>query len=138
MRCTNLQYAVFCRTIKYTCFAHRYKKNYNNASMKQHKALRLQIFPCSNKLYKKQNNQQSKLQNLTVNYDAIGAGFHKVQVQRTWWTVIQKNLIRIQFESHYLTGHCVICSRDQNCVQVTSLENIIRCSNVLADYKNNN
>ena len=41
-------------------------------------------------------------------------GIHKVPVQRTWWSVIQKNLIRIYFESHYLisTCHCVISSRD--------------------------
>ena len=39
---------------------------------------------------------------------------HKVPVQRTWWSVIQNNLIRIQFESHYLTSicHCVISSWD--------------------------
>ena len=44
---------------------------------------------------------------------AIG-GFHKVLVHRTWWSVIQKNIIRIKFESHYLTSicHCVISSWD--------------------------
>ena len=27
-------------------------------------------------------------------------GFHKVPAHRTWWSVIQKNLIKTSFESH--------------------------------------
>ena len=64
------------------------------------------FFCCQGRSYKSLN------KNMT-NWHCIG-GFHKVLVQRTRWSVIQKNLIRICFESHYLTSicHCVISSWD--------------------------